>query len=65
MSKDEPNLKACACATRTADLLRVTRAKRDWLRKATCPACKECWTNRETDYCFDCESHHSTEAGVA
>ena len=66
MSKDEPNLKACACASRTADLLRATRAKRDWLRKTTCPACKkECWTNRETDYCFDCESHRSTEEGVA
>jgi hypothetical protein len=49
-----------------ADLLRATRAKRDWLRKTTCPECKkEYWTNRETDYCFDCESHHSTEEGVA
>jgi hypothetical protein len=66
MSKDEPNLNACACATRTADPLRATRAERDWLRKTTCPECKkEYWTNREADYCFDCESHRSTEAGVA
>jgi len=56
MSKDEPNLKACACATRTADLLRAAPVKRDWLRKTTCPFCKKVfWTNRDTDYCFDCE----------
>jgi hypothetical protein len=61
MSKDEPNLWA-----RTADLLRTTRVKRDWFRKTTCPECKkEYRTNGETDYCFDCESHRSTEAGVA
>ena len=66
MSKDEPNLNACACAARTADLLRATRVKRDRLRKTTTPECKkEYWTNRETDYCFDCETHCSTEAGVA
>jgi hypothetical protein len=63
MSKDEPNLKACACASRTVDLLRATRLKRDWLRKATCPSCKkEYWTNRETDYCFNCESVIPSEA---
>jgi hypothetical protein len=66
MSKDEPNLKACAYASRTADLLRATRAKRDWLRKTTCPECKkEYWTNRETDYCFDCESVTPSEATLA
>jgi hypothetical protein len=49
-----------------ADLLRATCAKRDWLRKTTCPECKkEYWTNRETDYCFDCESAAPSEAALA
>jgi len=66
MSKDEPDLKACACASRTTDLLRATHEKRDWLRKTTCPECKkEYWTNRETDYCFDCESAAPGEATLA
>lgn len=66
MSKDEPDLNACACASRMADLLRATCAKRDWLRKTTCPECKkECWTNRETDYCFACESVTPSEATLA
>lgn len=27
------------------------------VRKTTCPGCgKVYWTNRETDWCFDCES---------
>jgi len=66
MSKDEPDLNACACASRMADLLRATCAKRDWLRKTTCPECKkEYWTNRETDYCFDCESAAPSEAALA
>ena len=63
MSKDEPNLKQCACTSRMTDLLRATPAKRDPFRKTTCPNCnKEYWTNRETDYCFNCESNRSTEA---
>lgn len=66
MSKDEPDLNACACASRMADLLRATCAKRDWLRKTACPECKkEYWTNRETDYCFDCESVTPSEATLA
>jgi hypothetical protein len=48
------------------DIMRAAPLKRDWLRKATCPACKkDHWTNRETDYCFDCETDRSTEADVA
>ena len=66
MSKDEPDLNACACASRMADLLRATCAKRDWLRKTTCPECKkEYWTNREADYCFACESVTPSEARLA
>jgi hypothetical protein len=36
--------------------MRVPPAKKDWLRKTTCPRCgKVYWTNKETDYCMDCE----------
>jgi len=37
-------------------MMRAAPPKRDWLRKTTCPVCKKVfWTNRDTDYCFDCE----------
>jgi hypothetical protein len=30
--------------------------KKSSLRKVTCPGCgREYWTNRSTDFCFDCE----------
>jgi hypothetical protein len=64
--RENQEQKPCACTQGFLDLVRAAPPKRDWLRKTTCPACKkEYWTNRETDYCFDCESHRSTEAGVA
>lgn len=46
--------------------MRAAPPKRDWLRKTICPKCKkEYWTNRDTDCCFDCESHRSMEASMA
>ena len=54
--QDEENPGTCACAARYSDLMRVPPAKKDWLRKTTCPRCgKVYWTNKETDYCMDCE----------
>lgn len=41
---------------RSMDLLRAYTRKQVDLRKAKCPSCgKEYWTNRDTDYCLDCE----------
>jgi hypothetical protein len=54
--QDEENPGTCACAARHSDLMRAPPAKKDWLRKTTCPRCgKVYWTNKETDYCMDCE----------
>ena len=65
MSKDEPNLKACACATRMADLLRATPAKRDWLRKTTCPNARRSTGRIERQTTVSTANHdRSSEAGV-
>jgi len=51
---DEP--RGCACSSRQSDLIRAPPPKKDWLRKTTCPKCgKVYWTDKETDYCMDCE----------
>jgi hypothetical protein len=51
---DEP--RGCACGSRYSDIMRAPPPKKDWLRKTTCPRCgKVYWTNKETDYCMDCE----------
>jgi hypothetical protein len=66
MPGENQEQKPCACTQGLLDMMRAAPTKRDWLRKTICPACKkEYWTNRETDYCFDCESRRSREAGVA
>ncbi|MGP8070641.1 MAG: hypothetical protein ACLP5V_12200 [Candidatus Bathyarchaeia archaeon] len=52
--KDEPG--GCACGSRQSDLLRAPPPKKDWLRKTACPRCgKVYWTDKDTDYCMDCE----------
>ena len=57
--------KSCTCTQGLRDLMRAAPPKRDWLRKTACPACKkEYWTNRESDYCFDCEYATSSKAGI-
>jgi hypothetical protein len=51
---DEPS--GCACGSKYFDLMSVSPPKRDWLRRTTLPRCKKVyWTNKETDYCMDCE----------
>jgi len=36
--------------------MRPKPQKKSSLRKTTCPGCGlEYWTNRSTDFCFDCE----------
>jgi len=36
--------------------MRAPPPKKDWLRKTTCLRCgKVYWTDKETDYCMDCE----------
>jgi len=60
MSQEDSEEKVCACVQAFRDMMRAAPPKKDWLRKTTCPRCKkEFWTNRDTDYCFDCESHAS------
>ena len=54
--QDEEKPKTYACAARQSDLTRTPSAKKDWLRKTTCPRCKKVyWTDKDTDYCMDCE----------
>jgi len=65
MSQDDQERKTCACTSRFLDLMRAPPPKREWFRKTTCPNCKKVyWTNRESDYCFDCESRASTKGSV-
>ncbi len=51
----------CACiqdpfAALPPELRPRQRSWTDGLRKVTCPGCgRQYWTNRETDYCMDCE----------
>ncbi|MFN3762681.1 MAG: hypothetical protein ACK4WK_05690 [Anaerolineae bacterium] len=50
----------CACVSDPFALLppemRPRSQKKSSLRKATCPGCGLVfWTNRETDYCMECE----------
>jgi len=51
----------CACVSNKIDLLRAYTRKEVDLRKARCPSCgKEYWTNRDTDYCLDCDKKPTT-----
>ncbi|MCR4405014.1 MAG: hypothetical protein NUW06_07075 [Candidatus Acetothermia bacterium] len=56
MAKESPG---CSCGDPWGYLppeLRPKQKKASSLREARCPGCgKLFWTNRETDYCFDCE----------
>lgn len=56
MAKESPR---CSCGDPWRDLppeLRPKVKKPSSLREAKCPGCgRRFWTNRETDYCFDCE----------
>lgn len=52
--------KQCSCMTNPFAALppemRPKPQKKGLLRKTTCPGCgREFWTNRSTDFCFDCE----------
>jgi hypothetical protein len=39
------------------DMMRASAPKNDPLRKIVCSGCgKTIWVNRETKYCFDCET---------
>lgn len=53
----------CSCGDLWRDLppeLRPKQKKASSLREARCPGCGRLfWTNRETDYCFDCEKQQS------
>lgn len=49
--------KECACTQNLRDLLRAYAPKKDPLRKIVCTECgKVFWTDRDTNYCFDCEA---------
>jgi len=53
---EEDEIKACTCGANFADALRSPPPKKDWLRKTRCSRCgKVYWTNKDTDYCMNCE----------
>ncbi|MEM2921420.1 MAG: hypothetical protein QXF26_03790 [Candidatus Bathyarchaeia archaeon] len=55
--------KPCACMQNFTDLMRAATQKNDLLRKIVCSGCgKTVWVNRETKYCFDCETKLTKEA---
>ncbi len=53
----------CSCGDPWRDLppeLRPKQKKEGLLRRVSCRGCGRLfWTNRETDYCFDCEKQRS------
>jgi len=54
--QDEENPRTCACVVRHSDLMCAPPAKKDWLRKTTCPRCRKVyWTDKNTDYCMNCQ----------
>jgi uncharacterized OB-fold protein len=57
MDQVDEAAKGCSCSAEYSDVMRAPPPKKDWLRKTTCPRCgKVYWTDKESDYCMDCES---------
>jgi hypothetical protein len=57
MNEDE-TAKKCACTQKLSDLLRAAQpVKKSSLIEVTGADCgKVFWSDRETEYCFDCEA---------
>ena len=52
----------CPCTQGMRDILMAAKPDSDLLKRIECAGCgKVVWVNRETEYCFDCESKLARE----
>ena len=56
------NKQPCACVQNMRDFLMAGKGETSLIKRIECESCgKIVWVNRETKYCFDCETKQKAQ----